>query len=71
MTKKRGPGQPSLGGKGKTPQFPLRLSPDARKRYQQWADVEGVSLAKWIRLACERRANESAAMLEHLKSVTT
>lgn len=38
--------------------FALRLADDERKRYQAAADAAELTLAEWIRAACEARLNK-------------
>lgn len=46
---------------GRTKTFPVGLTDEARASYQAAADSAGVSLAQWIRDACELRLGKAVA----------
>lgn len=53
-------GRPPSTEPTRTEQKLLLLTPDERVRWQRCADDAGVSLAEWIRGACEIRATRRA-----------
>ena len=50
--RKRGPGRPPLGDKVASETIKLRITTEVRRRWEQQADRDGVSLSEWIRQRC-------------------
>lgn len=49
-------GRPSLSGAGVAAKIEVKVSPEARARYQAAAEAAGVTLSSWVRQALERAA---------------
>lgn len=47
MSKKRGPGRPSLG---RSEHLEVMLTPEEKRRYENAARQYGVSLSDWVRI---------------------
>ena len=51
--KKRGPGRPYLGNKGRVRRFEVRLNSDEEKRWTALADKQKISLSELVRESVE------------------
>ena len=53
MPKRKGPGRPSLGARGRSNVLSVKVSTEERGRWQAAADKQELTLGAWLREAAE------------------